>query len=244
MISTRPEAALVFGLIGGIVIVVGAIILLSMGMYSVFLVLGLAGLIFGVLVIVASIIVYEQPEHHVAWGVIALVFSICSIVGSGGFIVGMALGIVGGALGIAWRPVAYAPGAVPFMYGPAPVPMPVPMAAPSPPAAGAPPRDYRLCMGCGRWIAWASNVCPYCGTRAPVAPWVPTAWGVASAPTSAPPAVASRPAPPPAVAPHPPPPPAVAAAKPLKAPCATCEGEAEWIPTMRRWYCPAEQRYF
>lgn len=241
MISTRPEAALVFGLIGGIVIVVGAIILLTMGMYSIFLVLGLAGLIFGVLVIVASISVYEQPEHHVAWGVIALVFSICSIVGSGGFIVGMALGIVGGALGIAWRPVAYAPGAFPIMYGPAPVPMPLPTAAPSSPAASAPPRDYRMCMGCGRWIAWAVNVCPYCGTYAPVAPWVPRAWGPTATPPVAP-APAPAPSPPPAAAA--PPPARVEAPPPLKAPCATCEAEAEWIPTMRRWYCPAEQRYF
>jgi len=101
---------------------------------------------------------------------------------------------------------------------------------------GVPVTPWRLCMGCGRWIPWTYNVCPMCGTVAPLAPWVPRA------PEGAPPVQGIMPAQgaPPSAAPSPPPTPP----EPVRAPCPTCDGQAEWLAAVRRWYCRAENRSF
>jgi uncharacterized membrane protein len=62
------------------------------------------GIIFGILVLVGSLMVYRNPAHKTAWGVIILVFSILSFVTGGGFLIGFILGIIGGALILAWKP--------------------------------------------------------------------------------------------------------------------------------------------
>jgi len=211
--SSRPVLGFVFGLVGGILILVGGAIFSALSGFFLGL-FGILGLVFGILVLLGSIMLYAAPRQHVAWGVIVLVFSVASIVGLGGFIIGMVLGIVGGALGIAWNPHGGVPSES-FMMGP----------------YGVPVMPWRMCMGCGRWIPWAYNVCPLCGTSAPVAPWVPKAWpGPADAPVAAP-APAAMPTAPPAAsmaAPAQPPP-----ENPVKAPCPTCDGEAEWMPGCR-----------
>ncbi len=166
------------------------------------------GLVCGVAGLAAAAMMYREPAQHKVWGTIALLFALVSIANAGGFVIGMVLLAVGGALGIAWepRPVlapAYAPA-----YAPAPYVIPV--------------APWRLCMGCGRWIPWAANVCPLCGSAAPVPPWAQAAPAVAAAaPPTAPPAPERT-----------------------TAPCPTCTGTAEWYPAVRRWFCPAEQRYF
>jgi len=62
--------------------------------------LGAAGLIFAIIVLVGAWLIYS-PGKETIGGVLVLIFSILSIVTGGGFFLGLILGIVGGALGIA-----------------------------------------------------------------------------------------------------------------------------------------------
>lgn len=211
----RPSVGFVLGLIGGIFIMLGSLVLLFLSFIAI---LALLALIFGTLVVVFAILLYNRPAEHVTWGVLILVFSCASIVGFGGFIIGLVLGVVGGALGIAFR----SEGGLSMGGG-----FPVAGAYAGP--YGVPVTPWRMCMGCGRWISWAWNVCPMCGTQAPIAPWVPKAADVA-----VPPFTPQAPAP---AAPAP-------ASDPVRAPCPTCSGQADWLPAQRRWYCPTESRYF
>lgn len=221
----RPVLGFVFGLVGGILILLSGVLFLT-SPFSFFIgIFSILGIVFGALVIASSIVLYGDPPHHVGWGVMVLVFSVLSIVNFGGFIAGMALGIVGGALGIAWRPGGGPSAAGGYFTGP----------------FGVPVMPWRMCMGCGRWIPWVYNVCPLCGTQAPVAAWaphVPAAPPAADAPVAAPPFIA--PAPPPSG----PAPPAPLAPSTVKAPCPTCDADAEWLPMYKRWYCATETRYF
>ena len=219
MISPRPTTAFVLSLCGGILIIVGALffLLLSPFFFSIF---SLLAIVFGIIVTVGAVAIYRVPSQHLAWGVIILIFSVLSIIGFGGFIAGLVLGVVGGSLGISWRPypeqAGYAPGYTGGPYG-----MPV--------------MPWRLCMGCGRWLPWAYNVCPLCGTQVPIAPWVPRAPDPIPAPATG--ATGDAPAAP--TAPWAPP-----AQETIKAPCPTCEGQAEWNAVQKRWFCPAESKYF
>jgi hypothetical protein len=43
---------------------------------------GLLAVVFGIIVIVAALLLYIHPSGHVAWGVLILVFSILSVFGS------------------------------------------------------------------------------------------------------------------------------------------------------------------
>jgi len=67
---------------------------------------GLAGLTFGVIVIVSALMLNRKPQEHTTWGILIIVFSALSIFGSsmGGFGVGLVLGIIGGVLALTWTP--------------------------------------------------------------------------------------------------------------------------------------------
>jgi hypothetical protein len=69
-------------------------------------ILSLLGLLSGIAVIIAAIMLNTRPREHVTWGTIILVFSIISLVGMGGFWIGALLGIAGGAIALSWRPKA------------------------------------------------------------------------------------------------------------------------------------------
>lgn len=216
----KPTIAFGLSLTGALLIVVGSLLFLVI-FPGAALFFGLA-LLFGVIALLGSLLLYAFPDQHVMWGVVVLIFSALSLIGVGGFVVGSILAIIGGALGLSWSPVMTS------------------SAAPMPGPYGVPVMPWRLCMGCGRWIPWAYNVCPLCGTQAPVAPWVPRA----VAPPATPAAMPGAPSPtlgtaPPAGAYAPPP-----APQPVTAPCPTCNGEAMWSAPYGRWYCPTEQRYF
>lgn len=60
----------------------------------------IAGLVSGIIVIICSILIYEQPRHIRKLGTIIWVFSAISFFGSGGFIIGGVLGIIGGFLAV------------------------------------------------------------------------------------------------------------------------------------------------
>lgn len=200
----RPGAAFGLGLSGSVIIVVGSLffLLIPFTFFGVFSIVALAA---GSVALAGSVLMYLRPKEHIGWGVVVLVGSAVSIVGFGGFIMGTILGVIGGALGIAWKPETWQPYSPGGPYG-------------------VPVMPWRMCMGCGRWIPWAYNVCPLCGHQAPVAPWTPRE-PYATAPAA--PSAFSAPAPPNA-----------------RAPCPTCTAEAEWIAAHRRWYCPNEKRYF
>ena len=71
---------------------------------GIFIGLMAVGIVFGLIVLIGSIMLYRNPSQKTAWGVIIIIFSIISIVIGGGFIIGLILGIVGGALALAWKP--------------------------------------------------------------------------------------------------------------------------------------------
>ncbi|MDY7543411.1 MULTISPECIES: DUF6114 domain-containing protein [unclassified Cryobacterium] len=67
---------------------------------------GMQAMIIPVIVVLVGILAIGMPVHRIFYGVIALVFSIYSLVGVnlGGFFVGMILSAVGGILVVAWMP--------------------------------------------------------------------------------------------------------------------------------------------
>lgn len=107
----KPTAAFVLSLIGGIFILLAGVVLGTLGAaFTFFLggiggVIGIFGLIWGIIVIIGSVMLYSQPEQHTVWGIIILVFSILSWFGAlGGFLIGFILGLVGGILAIVFKP--------------------------------------------------------------------------------------------------------------------------------------------
>jgi hypothetical protein len=62
------------------------------------------GIIAGIVILLGAVILYSNPAKAQGWGVVILIVSALSLaVGMGGFLPGV-LGIIGGALAIAWRP--------------------------------------------------------------------------------------------------------------------------------------------
>ena len=129
--AEKPTAAFVLSLIGGIFILLGAIVVMALASVIGSLMLigggdpnlaylyGAAGLIFAILVLVGAVMLWMKPQQHVMWGVVVLLFSLFSIITTGGFFIGLILGLIGGILGIAWKPPApMAPGMAPPMMPP------------------------------------------------------------------------------------------------------------------------------
>jgi len=77
-----------------------------MGGYGFGGIFGLAGIVFGIVVMVSSLMLYNNPIDHSKWGLLILIFSVLSIFGSAmaGFGVGLILGVLGGILALTWKP--------------------------------------------------------------------------------------------------------------------------------------------
>lgn len=135
MAGEKPTAGFVLGLIGGILILLEGLFLVVAasatsalgGLYGVpfdfgglLLALAAIGLIFALVVLLSSVMLYMRPASHVLWGVILLLFSIFSFVIGGGFFLGAILGLIGGILGIVFKPPA--PMAAPYAPPMAPPP--------------------------------------------------------------------------------------------------------------------------
>jgi hypothetical protein len=119
--------AFILSLIGGIVIILGSIIAVSLAAFGLpsgtyygmgpgmmggywfgygsgwFWGLSLVALICGVLVLIGAILLNTRPAEHLSWGTIVLVFSLISFVGMGGYFIGAILGIAGGAIALSYR---------------------------------------------------------------------------------------------------------------------------------------------
>ena len=67
---------------------------------------GIAGTICGVIIIISALMLYNNPIQHSTWGLLIVIFSVLSILGSamGGFGVGLILGLIGGILALTWKP--------------------------------------------------------------------------------------------------------------------------------------------
>ena len=154
MMNEKPIPAFVLSLIGGIIVLlVGffAMIIrytrLSMG-ENVRLLGGAAGLLgvgWGIVVIIGAMMLYSRPQQHKTWGIIVLVFSLLSWIGSfGGLFVGFILGLIGGILGITWKPSAIQP------------------ALTSPPSPAT-----RICPNCSSVVYTDAKYCPKCGKELP-----------------------------------------------------------------------------
>jgi len=67
--------------------------------------MGLLGIVFGVIVIVASVMLYLNPNQRQLWGALIIAFSVISVLSCmGGMGIGLILGIIGGVLAILWKP--------------------------------------------------------------------------------------------------------------------------------------------
>jgi len=62
--------------------------------------LSLVGLVSGIIVILAALMLNIRPHEKNAWGLLIIVFSALSFLNMGGFVVGAVLGLVGGAFAI------------------------------------------------------------------------------------------------------------------------------------------------
>jgi hypothetical protein len=108
----KPTAAFVLSLIGGIFVLLGGILLAIVGAIVAFFTYG-AGLIlgiftiFGIIIIVGSIMMYNQPASTKTWGIIILILGIISIIGVVTAIGGI-LAMIGGIMAIVWKPSAQA----------------------------------------------------------------------------------------------------------------------------------------
>ncbi len=77
-----------------------------MGGYGFGGIFGLAGILFGIVVMVSALMLYNKPIEHSKWGLLILIFSVLSIFGSAmaGFGVGLILGVLGGIFALTWKP--------------------------------------------------------------------------------------------------------------------------------------------
>jgi hypothetical protein len=76
---------------------------------------GVFGVLIGVLMIAAGLVVWFNPTHRVFYGIAGIVLGILSFPASnlGGFFIGMLLAIIGGALAFAWTPAEGTPAPLP-----------------------------------------------------------------------------------------------------------------------------------
>lgn len=126
--AEKPTAGFVLSLIGGIFILLGGLLWISVGAIIGSLglgdfglgptLLGAVGVIMALLVMIGGVMMYMRPQQHLMWGVIVLVFTLVSVPFSFfGLLIGFILGLIGGILGIVFKPSA--PMAAPY----APPPM-------------------------------------------------------------------------------------------------------------------------
>lgn len=168
-----PSAAFILSLIGGILIILDAIVVAAAaaivgaaiagvlpGLGALLIALAVVGLIFGIIILIGAFQLRSHPESAKMWGIVILILSLISFIGGGGFYLGAILGIIGGILALVWHaPPAMAMGQP--QWG-APPPM-----APPPAMGGAPPAGQRFCASCGSPNAAGTQFCAKCGAAMP-----------------------------------------------------------------------------
>jgi len=104
----KPTAAFVLSLIGGIIVLLGGIGLAILGTFLAAVGLDLGLLlyifpIFGLIIIIGSIMMYSNPKSAKTWGIIVLILGIISMIGIITALGGL-LALIGGILAIVWKP--------------------------------------------------------------------------------------------------------------------------------------------
>jgi hypothetical protein len=114
---TYPKTAYSLALIAGILMIVSSVLTSIMAMYFLiapfrmgfrapFIMIGsmvFFGLISGIIVLISALMIRSKPAESTTWGILAIVFSIFSFFGMGGFVIGAILGIIGGAFALSWQ---------------------------------------------------------------------------------------------------------------------------------------------
>ncbi len=125
MAREKPTVAFILSLIGGIIILLTALLVLASSfvireeelkrllpveidvenLRSIVQIAGLVGIVSGILVIVGAIMINSGKLRRVKiGGIIAIIFSIASIFAGGGLFIGLILGLIGGILALIWKP--------------------------------------------------------------------------------------------------------------------------------------------
>jgi hypothetical protein len=110
IMEEKPIAAFVLTLIGGILVLITGAALAMLGVavalftFGAGLLLGVFAL-FGIVIIVGSIMMYSQPSSAKTWGIIVLILGILSLFGVITALGGI-LALIGGILAIVWKPSA------------------------------------------------------------------------------------------------------------------------------------------
>jgi hypothetical protein len=66
-------------------------------------VFSLIALFFGIIVLIAAVMLNARPTEHITLRIIILVFSIASLMGMGGYFIGAVLSLAGGAIALNYR---------------------------------------------------------------------------------------------------------------------------------------------
>jgi hypothetical protein len=66
--------------------------------------ISVVSLICGIILVIAAVMLWVQPQARIIWAVVIIVFSAVSFVGMGGYFIGAILGIIGGAIALSIKP--------------------------------------------------------------------------------------------------------------------------------------------
>ncbi len=179
-----PRGAHLLSLIGGILILIDAIVVLiafavlgtalasfGLGAFgAIIIALAGIGVVFALLIIFGALRIKSQPTSAHTWGIVIILLALISFLGGGGFYIGSILALIGGILAVVWKPTAPTPGqpygqpyGQPGMGAPGPG-MPPPPPPSMTPMAGA---GGVTCAYCGTAIPAGSKFCPKCGAAVP-----------------------------------------------------------------------------
>jgi hypothetical protein len=119
-LTEKPTKAFNLALMAGILIITNAVLLGVVAKWfigimptlpgssgndpTLLIELATVGLIFGVLVLLGTLLLHIKPAKKKAWGIMIIVFSIPSVIMGGGFIIGFILGIIGGKIALSKKP--------------------------------------------------------------------------------------------------------------------------------------------
>ncbi len=106
-----PTTAFTLSLTGGIFVLLAGLLVAAVGPAFTFFIggiggfVGVLGIMWGIITIVSAYNLRSNPQQHMIWGIIILVFSIVSWTGAlGGFFIGFMLALIGGILALVWSP--------------------------------------------------------------------------------------------------------------------------------------------
>jgi hypothetical protein len=124
-----PNVASVIALVGGIIIMLGGMLLVTVSAFvlpyidyskvtpppdlaanalphlvsGMVGVMGIVGLFAGIIVIASAVMLRLRPNQRETWGILVLFFSVLSFLGTGGFVVGAVTGIIAGIMILRWK---------------------------------------------------------------------------------------------------------------------------------------------